>query len=201
MEYLVDPNITVKREDGCHHPQQFEIDPHLLLRKDHFAWLFHILRSIPQSNSDSVHFCVSCNRYLMPEEDPTLHKHQFPQGPHHLFPLIRVQTGTGMGGNYYVSVQVLRDIQVPIGDVLSHMLPHPPRHGVNGVGHKVRCMYLHPPASSQAKWQGAMLSGKCAYKDCERVFPNRHSHLRLYGVTPQFCSISCKLKTWVRCNK
>jgi hypothetical protein len=176
----------------------------LLLRKDHLTWLLHLINSIPQSPSDLVHFCVSCSRYLMLPEDPVRHKHQDGQSPHLLLPLIRVQRSNHSmidGGNCYVNVQALSAIQVPIGDVLSHMLPHPSRHGVTGVTQKVSCMYVHPPTSSPAKWQGAILSGKCAYRLCERVFPNRQTHLRQYGITPQFCSISCKLKTWYRCNQ
>lgn len=202
MEYLVNPDSYVKEEEFREESELLEIDPGLLLRKDHLSWLFHLINSIPQTPCESVHFCISCGRFLMMEEEPMLHMHQPFQGPHHLLPLIRVPgMDYGMADNYYVRVELLDEIQVPIGDVLSHALPHPPRHGLNGVPQKARCMYVRPQTTLKEKSRGVVLSGKCAYRHCERVFHNRQSHLKVYGITPQFCSISCKLNTWLCCNK
>ncbi|CAM6095774.1 unnamed protein product [Calypogeia fissa] len=203
MEYLIDP-MEVKEEDGM----ELEIDPGLLLRKDHLSWLFHLINSIPMNPADySANFCISCCRYVMPEELISTHRHleQTSQVPRHLFPLIFVQwRDNGMlGGDYYVSVQALRELQVPIGDVMSHVLPHPhPRLVRTNVAgsNLARCLYVHPQQSREEMWQGAMISGKCAYRHCERIFNNRQSHLRLYGITPQYCSISCKIRTWLSCN-
>ncbi|CAM6085670.1 unnamed protein product [Calypogeia fissa] len=215
MEYLLDlcgekeeEEKIKEEEDLC---DTLEIDPGLLLRNGHLSWLFHFVYSIPINPTDqALHFCINCSRYLASNEQASSHSyqhHQPAQGLDRLYPLILVQCSRGneMGEvEYYVSIQALKEIRVPIGDVMSHLLqyPHPWLIRMSGAGSDLaRCVYLHPRRNSKEEmWQGEMQSGRCAYRHCEKVFNNRQSHLRIYGIVPQFCSINCKIKSWLSCH-
>lgn len=146
------------------------------------SWLFRFVFSVSMNPADQpINFCITCGRYLASHEQATRHSYQPPhqpvEGPHHLYPPILVQrTGDGIGEvDYYVSVQALKEIQVPVGDVLSHLLtdPHPWLSRMCGARNNLaRCLYLHPRDSKEEIWQ---LKGKCCPEDVPIETANRSS--------------------------
>ncbi|CAM6098077.1 unnamed protein product [Calypogeia fissa] len=155
MENLLDLSESeeIQEKEELEEFATLEIDPGLLLRNGHLSWLFHLVYPISMNSTDqALHFCINCSRYLASHEQAMNHsyQHQLAQGScsHRLYPMIVVQCRDNELGevDYYVSVQALREIQVPIGDVMSHVLhhPHPWLIRMSGAGNDLARYFQEP---------------------------------------------------------
>ncbi|CAM6085789.1 unnamed protein product [Calypogeia fissa] len=183
----------------------------LALKPGQHAWLCDLVHYIPseiqrdtpiermlqannfaRSDFDRVWFCICCSRGLYKTEDPRVHQALDP--PHTRESLVEV---VNSGGGYHIHSRTLTNLQVPVGDVLSHVISHPYTDG--NLPHQ--CVYVHPNRGKMNVVANCNQVFNCATTGCDSVlsWTARDAHHQLYAHMPQFCSISCKLRTYAAC--